>query len=76
MCGIRMDGENHFTIAPHPGGNFTYAKLPIIVFTDRWFPVGARTMTVAGVMRSPFQLTALQLYLYPTPKTRGWCRSI
>jgi alpha-L-rhamnosidase len=21
-----MDGENHFTIAPHPGGNFTYAK--------------------------------------------------
>lgn len=26
MCGIRMDGENHFTIAPHPGGNFTYAK--------------------------------------------------
>ena len=26
MCGIRMDGENHFTIVPHPGGHFTYAK--------------------------------------------------
>lgn len=26
MCGIRVDGENHFTIAPHPGGHFTYAK--------------------------------------------------
>ncbi len=26
MCGIRVDGENHFTIAPHPGGHFTFAK--------------------------------------------------
>lgn len=26
MCGIRMNGENHFIIAPKPGGNFTYAK--------------------------------------------------
>ena len=26
MCGIRVDGENHFTIAPRPGGHFTYAK--------------------------------------------------
>ena len=26
MCGIRVDGENHFTIAPKPGGSFTYAK--------------------------------------------------
>lgn len=26
MCGIRIDGENHFAIAPHPGGHFTYAK--------------------------------------------------
>ena len=26
MCGIRVDGENHFTIAPIPGGHFTYAK--------------------------------------------------
>ena len=25
-CGIRVDGENHFTIAPRPGGHFTYAK--------------------------------------------------
>lgn len=26
MCGIRMDGENHFIIAPNPGGHFSYAK--------------------------------------------------
>lgn len=26
MCGIRMDGENHFTIAPRPGGHLTFAK--------------------------------------------------
>jgi alpha-L-rhamnosidase len=26
MCGIRIDGENHFEIAPKPGGNFTYAS--------------------------------------------------
>ena len=27
MCGIRVDGEDHFTIAPKPGGSFTYAKV-------------------------------------------------
>lgn len=26
MCGIRVDGENHFLIAPRPGGNFTYVR--------------------------------------------------
>ena len=26
MCGIRVDGENHFVITPHPGGHFTHAK--------------------------------------------------
>lgn len=25
MCGIRVNGENHFTIAPRPGGHFTHA---------------------------------------------------
>ncbi|MCM1057320.1 MAG: glycoside hydrolase family 78 protein [Firmicutes bacterium] len=25
MCGIQVSGENHFTIAPRPGGSFTYA---------------------------------------------------
>ena len=25
MCGIRADGENHFTVAPQPGGTLTYA---------------------------------------------------
>ena len=26
MCGIRVDGENHFVIAPCPGGHFRYAS--------------------------------------------------
>lgn len=26
MCGIRVDGENHFTIAPQPGGHFDRAS--------------------------------------------------
>ncbi|MDO5423723.1 MAG: family 78 glycoside hydrolase catalytic domain [Eubacteriales bacterium] len=26
MCGIRVDGENHFVIAPRPGGHFTHAR--------------------------------------------------
>ena len=26
MCGIRIDGVNHFVIAPKPGGNFSNAK--------------------------------------------------
>jgi alpha-L-rhamnosidase len=26
MCGIRVDGENHFAIAPRPGGHFRFAK--------------------------------------------------
>lgn len=27
MCGIKMDRENHFIIAPKPGGHFTYAGM-------------------------------------------------
>lgn len=27
MCGIRVEGENHFKIAPMPGGHFTYASV-------------------------------------------------
>lgn len=27
MCGVRVDGENHVTIAPRPGGHFTHAGL-------------------------------------------------
>lgn len=26
MCGIQVNGENHFVIKPMPGGHFTYAK--------------------------------------------------
>lgn len=27
MCGVQMDGENHFKIAPRPGGKFAHASL-------------------------------------------------
>ncbi len=27
MCGIQVSGENHFTVAPRPGGHFTNASL-------------------------------------------------
>lgn len=26
MCGIECAGEHHFRIAPHPGGDLSYAK--------------------------------------------------
>ena len=26
MCGIKVDGENHFIIAPKPGGHFSFAE--------------------------------------------------
>ena len=26
MCGIQVDGGNRFTIAPKPGGHFTFAE--------------------------------------------------
>ena len=26
MCGIKVDGENHFVIVPKPGGHFTHAS--------------------------------------------------
>lgn len=26
MCGIKVDGENHFVIAPNPGGHFSFAE--------------------------------------------------
>lgn len=26
MCGIKVDGENHFVISPKPGGHFTFAS--------------------------------------------------
>lgn len=26
MCGIRVEGENHFMIAPRPGGHFSFAR--------------------------------------------------
>ncbi|MBQ6235832.1 MAG: family 78 glycoside hydrolase catalytic domain [Clostridia bacterium] len=26
MCGVRVDGDNHFTVAPKPGGHFTEAQ--------------------------------------------------
>ena len=41
MCGIRVDGENHFTIAPKPGGQFVHAK--------------ARYQSIYGVVESGWE---------------------
>ena len=27
MCGVQIDGENHFILSPHPGGHFDHAKV-------------------------------------------------
>ena len=43
MCGIRVDGENHFTIAPKPGGSFTHAK--------------ARYQSICGLVESSWERT-------------------
>lgn len=44
MCGIRMDGENHFAIAPRPGGHFTHA--------------GAEYLSIYGRVASRWEKTA------------------
>ena len=41
MCGISVDGENHFRIAPKPGGHFTYA--------------GARYNSIYGMIESRWE---------------------
>ena len=43
MCGIRVDGENHFVIAPRPGGAFEYA--------------GAKYRSIYGTVESKWEKT-------------------
>lgn len=43
MCGIRVDGDNHFTVSPHPGGHFTRAR--------------ARYQSVYGAIESGWEKT-------------------
>ena len=43
MCGIRVEGENRFTVAPRPGGGFTHA--------------GARYQSVYGTVESRWRKT-------------------
>lgn len=43
MCGIRVDGENHFMIAPRPGGTFAYA--------------GAKYRSIYGTVESKWEKT-------------------
>lgn len=44
MCGIRVDGENHFTIAPRPGRHFTHAEAEYLSIygrvASRWEKTG------------------------------------
>ena len=43
VCGIRVDGKNHVTICPTPGGTLTWAK--------------ARTLTPCGIVESGWEKT-------------------
>ncbi|MBR4443928.1 MAG: alfa-L-rhamnosidase, partial [Clostridia bacterium] len=47
-CGIRVDGENHFTIAPRPGGRLTHAEARYISvcgeITSGWKRDGGKTV--------------------------------
>ena len=61
MCGIRVEGENRFTVAPHPGGRFTRARAVYnSVYgkiesgwektADGWkVPAGAYTVSIGGL---------------------------
>ncbi len=48
MCGIKVDGENHFTVAPKPGGHFTKAAVSYVsVFgkvISRWERKSGKTI--------------------------------
>ena len=50
MCGIHVDGENHFTIAPHPGGSFSHA--------------GARYQSVYGMVSCRWERVEGAQYRY------------
>lgn len=47
MCGIRVEGENRFTVAPRPGGHFTHAKADYVSVYGRvesgWRKTGGGT---------------------------------
>lgn len=62
MCGIRMDGENHFIIAPKPGGSFTYAKAAYDSIYGRvesgWKKEGKRTPKLVYDIVIPANCTA------------------
>jgi len=53
MCGIRVDGDNHFTIAPKPGGHFTEAAASYVsVFgriESKWERKDGKTTYSIGV---------------------------
>jgi len=52
-CGIRVDGENHFTVAPRPGGHLTYAEAAYESIygriASRWERQGGKTVFTVTV---------------------------
>ncbi len=53
MCGVQVDGENRFTIAPRPGGRFTHAELSYDsvygTIESRWERQGGKTVYTVSV---------------------------
>ena len=60
MCGIRVEGENRFTVAPRPGGNFIYAAAKYNsvygMIESRWEKKDGKTVFTVTV---PANCTAL-----------------
>ena len=59
MCGIRVDGENHFTIAPRPGGHFTHVEAEYLSIygrvASRWEKTGdsiTYTVTIPALQKA------------------------
>ena len=53
MCGIQVEGQNHFRIAPRPGGRFTHAHTEYVSIYGRivsgWERRNGKTMYTVDV---------------------------
>lgn len=73
MCGIRVEAENHFTIAPRPGGHFTYAKASYDSVYGR-VESGWKKRMESGTSILSFLPTARQKSYCPKPLPKPYLR--
>ena len=65
MCGINVDGENHFVISPKPGGHFTLQMQDTTVFSERLSHLGKKK-TINTFMKLKYRLTVRQILFCQT----------